>query len=641
MEDFRPLRPPRQVGLRCVRFTSETFQTPFGTVVRSEETWESRRISASYASGGPLTSPPTTQSHPVSATRLPGTTLLPRPRHQSSKAIMDICAAVPGRRETFEERRRRSADTRRSVAVSPSEISEETMANKVVVRADTTPRQEDVDASYHRPEGSPQHDIAHLSQRSHDSIATLAKARADASSLRKSLEEIRRRRSNDTPRPLAGLPPKDSRSTTASNEHTRANISRLRERLGQIRHSSSGTRRPAPLSERPYNTTATRHPYIRTPPPLPPQLTYQDENLSPVYTSTIAMHHKDSLDLPAAKLVPKLPQDEMEPRQSPTPRPKPSTGIPRARTLNVLSNLTASMSRTSLSLSTRGSQRKASRASRNTSGSSTTTQNSLIAPLGPAGGGMASGLATSIPNTNFDDDSVFPTPQRDPRYIYEAQSSEHWTGRYMALNDRFMSESLPDEITNSPERSDTSPAAASPPVSPADSLTELTPTPRPSLHSQRQRGSDTWLSTRPAPIRSTSLIPHLGTMPSLRHDRRATLEVPAIIHDEEDISTSLSKDRNRATLKSRVAALEDEDARAKRVFRHLEAMCKTTEARRSLFAWQQVFARRMNKEHLLPSGGSMEDRGWVGRLLSNSSSVGKGLVYASPFGRRKRDSLLR
>ncbi|KAH7040929.1 uncharacterized protein B0I36DRAFT_311767 [Microdochium trichocladiopsis] len=347
------------------------------------------------------------------------------------------------------------------------------------------------------------------------------------------------------------------------------------------------------------------------------------------------MNHRDSLELPATKMLPKLVQDEGDPQESPTPRSRARTGIPRARTLNVLSNLTASMSRTSIGLATRNSQRKLSRSSRNTSGSSTTTQNSLLPPLGPAGGSMASGLAISIPNASFEDHGVPETPHRDPRHIYTAQSSEYWSGRFMALNDRFMSESLPEEMSSSPRLCESTELQDSPAESATDSLTELAPSTDHSFDAQRHRGCDPWISS--GPLRTTSLISHPGTMPKLHNDHRLTLEEPQVQYDR---SSDISEARSRRRNFSRVAALEDEDERFKRVFHYLEGMCKTSEARKSLYTYQQVFARRMNKEHLLPSGRSMEDRGWVGRLLSSSSSVGKGFVHASSFSRRKRNSLI-
>ncbi|KAJ0119698.1 hypothetical protein J7T55_013901 [Diaporthe amygdali] len=56
--------------------------------------------------------------------------------------------------------------------------------------------------------------------------------------------------------------------------------------------------------------------------------------------------------------------------------------------------------------------------------------------------------------------------------------------------------------------------------------------------------------------------------------------------------------------------LLDDDERCKRVFIHLEAFCATDDARRSLFAWRQDFARKTRRPKLLPRGGTMEDRLW-------------------------------
>lgn len=54
--------------------------------------------------------------------------------------------------------------------------------------------------------------------------------------------------------------------------------------------------------------------------------------------------------------------------------------------------------------------------------------------------------------------------------------------------------------------------------------------------------------------------------------------------------------------------LLDDDERCRRVFVHLEAFCATEEARRSLFAFQQDFARKERRPKLLPKGGTMGDR---------------------------------
>ncbi|KAK3401848.1 hypothetical protein B0T20DRAFT_345524 [Sordaria brevicollis] len=55
------------------------------------------------------------------------------------------------------------------------------------------------------------------------------------------------------------------------------------------------------------------------------------------------------------------------------------------------------------------------------------------------------------------------------------------------------------------------------------------------------------------------------------------------------------------------AALTDDDDRCRRVFLQLEECCTTDEARNSLHVFQQAYARRHNREDLLPKGGTMHD----------------------------------
>lgn len=69
---------------------------------------------------------------------------------------------------------------------------------------------------------------------------------------------------------------------------------------------------------------------------------------------------------------------------------------------------------------------------------------------------------------------------------------------------------------------------------------------------------------------------------------------------------------------SQAALLADEENRTRRIFLHLEALCKTSEARRSLRAWQVAYARREGKVNLVPQGESMDDnsKGWMGRVFT-------------------------
>jgi hypothetical protein len=54
----------------------------------------------------------------------------------------------------------------------------------------------------------------------------------------------------------------------------------------------------------------------------------------------------------------------------------------------------------------------------------------------------------------------------------------------------------------------------------------------------------------------------------------------------------------------------------KHVFRDLEALCVTTEAKKSLWEWQLTYARQEKIEALLPTGGRMSEvrGGWVSRM---------------------------
>jgi hypothetical protein len=65
-----------------------------------------------------------------------------------------------------------------------------------------------------------------------------------------------------------------------------------------------------------------------------------------------------------------------------------------------------------------------------------------------------------------------------------------------------------------------------------------------------------------------------------------------------------------ATYAADAKLLLDDDERCKRVFIHLEAFCATDEARRSLFVFQQDFARKEGRPKVLPRGGTMGDRNW-------------------------------
>ncbi|TLD05890.1 uncharacterized protein PgNI_08942 [Pyricularia grisea] len=83
---------------------------------------------------------------------------------------------------------------------------------------------------------------------------------------------------------------------------------------------------------------------------------------------------------------------------------------------------------------------------------------------------------------------------------------------------------------------------------------------------------------------------------------------------------TLAKSHNNESI-SKAALLEDEENRCKRIFLHLESLCLTREARASLHAFQQLYARKMRRPGLLPDGGTMEDRSLISRLIVGGRKI--------------------
>ncbi|KAK7966551.1 uncharacterized protein PG986_000828 [Apiospora aurea] len=242
---------------------------------------------------------------------------------------------------------------------------------------------------------------------------------------------------------------------------------------------------------------------------------------------------------------------------------KPFGSLPKSRSLNVFSNLTASLSRGTLPsfsrtpsmASTAGASERAGQRSRTASIASSKEAEVVV----------------------------------NPRQVTGAQSCEYWTGRFMALQDRFHSEMLLPEnlttlITAHADRSQILPPPPPPPPAPL----------------------------KPAAVPTSSFIPNMS--------------YPATRGHKHTSSTS-SATSNRASRDLDAMLLLDEDNRARRVFLHLEALCITHEAKKSLHTWQYNYARRMGKECLLPRGGGESSRGWVGRLLGkNDHGIKRGSI---------------
>ncbi|KAI1338940.1 hypothetical protein F5Y15DRAFT_416700 [Xylariaceae sp. FL0016] len=255
---------------------------------------------------------------------------------------------------------------------------------------------------------------------------------------------------------------------------------------------------------------------------------------------------------------------------------KSRSGIPKSRTLNVFTSITSSLSRTSLSAFSGSESRKTSTSSAETS------QHASLSP-------------------SF----------HSPRQINTAMSSEYWTGRFMALQDRFQSEMLlPDNMTTlvhaHAERSLLSKAQPT-------AVTSLT--------------KSATSNCLPPPSRTIQSSPRKPAQPLNQvQNKQQTTSLRKYKSTKSNSTVASSHSDAQSSRAEAAALLADEDNRCRRIFLHLEAMCATDEAHKSLRTWQQSYARKYGRENLLPRGGSMIEEGrvsqrsWVERLLSGSNS---------------------
>jgi hypothetical protein len=155
--------------------------------------------------------------------------------------------------------------------------------------------------------------------------------------------------------------------------------------------------------------------------------------------------------------------------------------------------------------------------------------------------------------------------QPDPRHITTSQPSAYWSGRFVSLHDRFLAE----EYSNG----EATPSGSSP---------------------------------------GNPFQYHAMTT-----DRVAVNSRPTHLSH----STTTSALTSLTGTKPRTPPC-NKDARCLRIFQHLESLCITSEARRSLVAWQQSYARRVGKPQLLPQGGRMEDKSLMGKLFGTNQNKG-------------------
>ncbi|RTE73605.1 hypothetical protein BHE90_011970 [Fusarium euwallaceae] len=237
--------------------------------------------------------------------------------------------------------------------------------------------------------------------------------------------------------------------------------------------------------------------------------------------------------------------------------PKPAKSrLPKSRTMNALSELKNSISKPSLNsrpANLRGDQSRQVSSSSSMSIKIFSSSSSRLRLPRPS--------LTSLSRRSSGSSTLENQEPPDPRKVSSAQPSEYWSGRFVSLNDRFSAEEFEKDM------------AALPFVPPSEPP-------------QKQ---------------------------AIKPDRAAANFRPTHLSHSTTTSalTALTSSKPEESLE------DDEDARCIRIFRHLDCLCSTNEARRSLRDWQQTYARRMRKPGLLPKGGRMEDQTLMEKILSN------------------------
>lgn len=327
-----------------------------------------------------------------------------------------------------------------------------------------------------------------------------------------------------------------------------------------------------------------------------------------------------------------------------TTEPQPQRGIPKPRTFSVLSSLTQSFSRGSLT--SRGTSNRKVSTESTASGSVThdlvTVRHDLPRaakyPLEKALIGDQNDQATPTPVMPGSASAAAPV---DARLITTAMPPEYWAGRFMALHDRFRSELLQPQrlarITkmhadNSLDRAHAGTHAATAPAAaalnnPSRSAYSMTRISRPadpgcdvpagrngySRHTSRRIPQS---ATSDAILQTTSygssavrdlpaLLPPQFPYPRVSSYEQATLRLPvASVTQHHPASPCFQGASTKTNQDDRDGDVDDDDARCRRVFVHLEALCLTDAARASLRAWRVTFARRTRRLALLPSASS-------------------------------------
>ncbi|KAK1764392.1 hypothetical protein QBC33DRAFT_594993 [Phialemonium atrogriseum] len=294
--------------------------------------------------------------------------------------------------------------------------------------------------------------------------------------------------------------------------------------------------------------------------------------------------------------------DENVPPGSGKSTPKPR--LPKSRTLNMLSSLTQSFSRSSV-----GSI--ASNRNLSTGSSSTITTDPLSThPRIAQPFTSLQNREPTEPAKKLEAKSEHPPPHPDPRLIYTAQPSSYWAGRFTAIHDRLRGELLKPHnlavvLEAHIEEHTMMLAHASAATNPSASAYAPSMVRRPRRNSSSAPDSPNpripVSSTSGAVLQTVTAVADMSRRPGPQQQQQRTADA---------------------------AMLADDDMRRRRALLKLEGLCATAEARASLRAWQLRLARLEGRTSLLPRGAMMGGGGGggPGREVSAAGSRASGLV---------------
>ncbi|KAK4186383.1 hypothetical protein QBC35DRAFT_387420 [Podospora australis] len=362
-------------------------------------------------------------------------------------------------------------------------------------------------------------------------------------------------------------------------------------------------------------------------------------------------------------------------------------GVTKSRTLGVFSSFTHSLSRGSL----------VGNNSRNVSGSSVQSKPVSPAPQSSRKSENRLAMCSLEPlttksHTGNETASVIESPPlpSNSRFVSQAMPPQYWAGRFMSLHDKFHNELLTShnlgviieaQTPRKTYRSESTALAAAqnnPSASaysvrrfaPIASLNQFDPhsesqnsgIARPPTRIPHSATSGAILQTTPfsmgvrnSPMtgsrayksyskpfsRSPSYDPTILETKAYLEEK--SVEIPTQnVSKQRHVGSQFQKDihHNSGSSARRQLAvtngvpLDDDDARCRRVFIHLEALCVTEEARASLYSWRILYARNTGKTSLLPRDETMTGGEVDRHEFSSAFEKGKGIV------RRLRKSLM-